>query len=463
MSNLVFSRRALQQAINRLAVVLERNQLAGIVDRLNRVGDARLTAMWEIVMLDALTGVGTIRHEIELPNGSRPDVELTVRSADGLPFVVFCDVTSVSDDGLDELNPVHALAAELQRLATKAGFDANHFGYDVRGTHMGSYGDGRMKLALPAKGRLMTIMQKEVPPWIRRLKADPQRPDRFEYAEDEIDFSLTYDPEQRYFRGGYPSYSVAASRGSHPLFAALKRKKRDQLKHVPPDALRLIIVCDRGSALLRRSDLMHSPGTYSAREMAQDFLRQNSSIDAVFLVAIDEKRQMLGAKINYRMKFDLVVAPTHKRSARMTPSAIAQLDALLRSAVERMPQPVRSAYNVAAWRKNKGYGPDMIGGCKMSGGSVSVSSRALQRLLAGEISVDDFIAAHRWDAASGLRNPFAHAKHLGRMITKIEVEDAGDSDDDWVTFSFGSTDPATAPFRVPNTTAKVQPDESERG
>ncbi len=448
MSNFVFSRRALQQSINRLASVLQYDQLASIVDRLNRFGNSRLPAMWELVMLDALSGEGVLRHEIQLPNGRCPDIELTVNLVEGEQTLIVGDVTTVSDAGLDDQNPVKVLSAELNRLATKAGLNPNHFGYDVQGERVGPYGDGRMKLFLPAKGQLLMLMRKEVAPWINHLKAAPQRLGSFDYAQHEIKFSLTYDPKQRYARGGHLSYDVAVSRDRNPLFRALKSKV-DQLKNAPAMALRLIIACDGDSALLRQSPLMRSPGAFSAREVAEDFLRKNSSIDVVLLATIEEQRQVLDHTTTYRMKYDLVVAPSHANSPRMKPTVIGALETLLRRAIQRIPQPIQSGYNAAARCRIPGCGPDMIGGYRMNDHSISLSSRALQRLLAGEITGSEFISAHGWNDTHGPSNPFARAARSGQMITKIEIQGAGDHDDDWLTFSFGSSDPAVAPFCVP--------------
>jgi hypothetical protein len=85
----------------------------------------------------------------------------------------------------------------------------------------------------------------------------------------------------------------------------------------------------------------------------------------------------------------------------------------------------------------------------MDNGSISLSSRALQRLLAGELTVDEFVAAHGWNDKPGTGNPFARMSRAGRMISKIDIEGAGDKDDDWLTFNFGSTEPAAAPFCLP--------------
>lgn len=280
MSNFVFSRRSLQQSINNLALTRKHEQLVSLVDRLNRLDDGRLPAMWELVMLNALAGVGKLRHEVELRNGRCPDIELTVTPANGEPFMVIGDVASVSDAGLDEQNPVGVLSAELNRLVTKAELNPHHFGYDVRGAREGMYGDSRVKLFLPNKGALLALMGREVLPWIYRIKAAPHQSSSLDFSSADANFSLTYDPTQRYARGGHLSYDVAASREKNPLYRALKGKV-DQLKQAPSEALRLIIACDGDCALLRQSSLMRSPGTFSAREVAENFLRKNSNIDAV--------------------------------------------------------------------------------------------------------------------------------------------------------------------------------------
>lgn len=447
MSNFVFSRRALQRSIDRLATLLPREQLSAIVDRLNRPNDARLPAMWELVMLDALAGVGELRHEIALPNGRRPDVELAVSLADGSPLLIVGDVATISDAGLDEQNPVNVLSTELTRLAAKAGLNPNRFGYNVQGGREGPYGDARMKLLLPQKEQLITLMRKTVSPWLNRVKAAQQQPDSLNYNEPDAHFSLTYDPNQRYARGGFLSYGVAASREKNPLYKALKSKV-SQLKQASPTALRLIIACDGGCALLRQSTMMRSPGTFTAKEVAENFLRKNSSIDAVLLVAVEEQRALLASMATYHMKYELVVAPVQSQSARMTPSTLAALDTILRATVQRIPQPMRSVGNASTLCRQGGCGPDMIGGYQVSDGYVSLSSRALQRLLAGEMTISDFLTTHGWNDVPGPTNPFARALQSGRMITQITVVSAGDKDDDWLTINFGKPDPAVTPFCV---------------
>jgi len=459
MSNFIFPRRELQMTIDRLTNVLLRDQLVSIVKRLNQPSDARLPAMWELVILDALSRVGKLRHEIQLPNGRKPDIELTLSSTEGLPLTIIGDVTSVSDTGLNEQNPVHTLSAELNRLASKIGLDPHHFGFKVEGARVGPYADSRTKLFLPKKGQLLAIMKKEVMPWMRRLKNTPKQFDHFEYAEGEVGFSLTYNRAQQFASGNYLSYSVATSRDKNPLSQSLKSKVK-QLKGAPIDAIRLIIVCDGGCDLLRKSSMMNTHETFSSIEVAENFLRKNSNIDAVLLMTINEQWSAMTSTATRNNSCSLVLAPPHARSIRMTPVTIATLEALLQKAIAHLPRPTQTAHNAARRCREPGCGPDMIGGYKMKDNCVSLSSRALQRLLAGDITANDFISSHGWNDDSGPSNPFTRMMTAGRMITNIEIQQGDNEDDDWLTFNFGSPDPAISPFHVPHPLTLDQSDKT---
>ncbi len=78
--------------------------------------------------------------------------------------------------------------------------------------------------------------------------------------------------------------------------------------------------------------------------------------------------------------------------------------------------------------------------------SVSISSRDLMQLLSGNLSQEDFCKAYGFDTRSV--NPFALALSQGRLIQRASLSKL-DEDDDLVTFEFGQTDPAIAPFFTP--------------
>jgi hypothetical protein len=98
----------------------------------------------------------------------------------------------------------------------------------------------------------------------------------------------------------------------------------------------------------------------------------------------------------------------------------------------------------------------------MSGGSsrhpvkTKFSLLTLQRLLAGEISFDDFARGHQ-----DLIRTINRATNSGAMISEVRLEKTPDRDDDWIEFSFGALAPDHL-FKRPLTSAseeskKLQP------
>ncbi len=82
----------------------------------------------------------------------------------------------------------------------------------------------------------------------------------------------------------------------------------------------------------------------------------------------------------------------------------------------------------------------------MSLSRVTLSARAVQELLAGKISPEDF--RKRYGSAPNPVTAFAGALKAGRVIENVSVERCPEQDDDWLTFHFSKPDPALAPFQV---------------
>lgn len=442
MSNFVFSRRALQRLIDDLAPVLEGAQLQAIVDRLNGRDESRLHAMWEAVFLAVLSRMGPLRHEVALPSGRAPDFEVDLGG-----FMLIGDVRTVSDSGLDKNNPIDLLSDEIRRLAGKHRLPPNGFYYDVRGEMIGRHGNARQRLLLPARGDLQRVIREDVEPFIRNLGSSPDAAAESVFQGEGYAFTIKYDPGQRFGGGGHAAYDVAASRTKNPLYNALQ-SKADQLRTAPEDSVRLIIACDADSATLRRSALMRSPGTFTAREIAEDFLRQYSSIDLVLLVTVDEATGGFLPKAELKMKYDLVARRPQKRSVRLTYERLKEIEERLQKALVDVPQPLQTPYNSVLRLRETAAGPDMIGGYQIEGRRMTLSARAVQRLLAGQITPEEFARAHDWDEPGRMPNPFRAALQRGHMIKSVKVESAGDQDDDWLQFEFGP-DPAQGPFRAP--------------
>jgi hypothetical protein len=439
----VFSRRALQRCIFDLDGVLDGVQLASLVDRLNRPGDDRIPAMWELVFLRALSSIATLRHEVELHSGRRPDFEFNLaQHGGGVPIVG--DITSVSDAGLDAQNPVELLGDEVSRLAKKYKLNPNHFSRDVKGGRVGDYSKSKMALHLPSRGELLALIKEKIEPFIRGLAESGQSNGQLIYAADGVDFTIGYDQSQEGARGGWVSYDVAVSLTNNPVYRALKAKVK-QLKASPEDAVRLVILCDGDCAAMRSSVFSQN---YSAKQIAEEFLRQNSTVDLVLLASVES------VSVNWRdsvlrMKYELVAAAPRFRSSRVNDDLLRRVTEVLNNAVRAVPIPQRELCNASRFCRERGYGIGMLGGW-MGPKPLKISSRALHELLAGKMTLERFIEAHGWDEGgrSSLPNPFQRALSSGKMIASIEVENAGDKDDDWLAFEFSQPDSAISPFRV---------------
>src|SRR5580658_2585175 len=96
----LFTRRFLQQALDKSRASLSIEQRRDLCKHLNTVPDNYLATEWEIAILHVLNGIGALQYEPDLPGSRHPDVLFTAE--DGLAFVA--DITAVSDRGLHKEN-----------------------------------------------------------------------------------------------------------------------------------------------------------------------------------------------------------------------------------------------------------------------------------------------------------------------------------------------------------------------
>jgi hypothetical protein len=439
----------MQARINDLAKTLSPTQLAAIINRLNATDATRLHVMWELVILHGLSQAGHLKHEQALPNGRCPDIRWTINKQDGEALTIIGDITTISDDGLDAQNPLKYISEEIFRIASKFGLRPGNFWIDVRGETTGPRHRSKMRLLLPETSEMNSFIKTELEPWFYSIREAPTIKSRFDYAENNTNLKIIYDPNWENGGGSHTSYTVATSKSINPLFSALKGKVK-QLNGAPDDSLRIIIACDGGCDLIRSGNRGKSHYTYSAREVAEDFLRQNSSIDAVLLATIDEQHHPFGSPPKYQMSYELIYAPLLARSRRATNESIESLAAALNLALPNLPKPLRPAYHSASLLKTPGVGYDQLGRYSMQGSKITISSRGLLRLLAGEISSEEFIRAHGWDEPTNHANPFASNLKNGFMISNLDVMGDMDSDDDKITITLDKFDVAAAPFIFPS-------------
>ena len=441
MTNFIFSRRDLQRSINRLAQTLDPEALRETVAALNRQDRSRLPKMWELVILDAFSQVAQLRHEIALPSGRRPDFELSLNRNSRKPLLIVGDITTISDAGLDDQNPIETLFLEGPRVARLVGLDPNHLGYKVDGDRVGRPGDARVKLQLPPKAKLIEALNGPVKSWMREVKSSGASTSVYEYAQDGHRFICTYDQAQKYHTGSYTSYDVAASKEKNPLYKALKAK-RDQLDGAPEESLRMIVVCDGDSAILGRGGSSPGHGSYSARQVASHFLNKGSYIDAVLLCTVESVGGLLD-KRGYRLRLDLEVADRAPSFKDMS-TDIQQLEMLIRQACDHFPMPYQMPVNAAMRCLDSAVSQDHNGAYQHMSSTSKVSARGLLALLAGKTTLEQYRADH----AQGLK--LLESMHeQGRTICAASIQPMDYPDDDWIAFEFGEPDPAATAFIIP--------------
>jgi hypothetical protein len=436
----MFSRRTIQSFLDDLSGMLPDGDLNELVLRLNNPGRDRLAAIWETIFLFAFGKVGTILHHSPLPDGRKADLTFSYQGQSDIIFVA--DITTISDAGDHDANPVEYFSDEFIRMVRKARLNPNHFHLQIEGAAKGA----KVKLRLPDRGQVTQLLKQHVLPFLRELKTKKLAKDRRIIREPNLSVIVSYDRSQLYFGRGHLSYTNVKAVEQNPLWNAL-RDKAIQLRSAR-DVKRGVIVCDGGCDLF--SGRIRTGNNFSADQIVRRFLAERSSIDFVYLITAER-----GHGFNSKCAF---IAKGWTRNPIDTPI----LNGIISPALSMLPTPIVDSINAAIRAQQAGYGLGMRGGMVMGfgkqNGFVKIPSRTLLELLAGRLAPSEFDAAFGGPIDTERRsmpNPFQVAIDQGKMITAVELEHAEGQDDDWITVKFGGPDPAISPFRIKQNKSKA--------
>lgn len=213
----------------------------------------------EVVVFSTLAKCGNLKHEQPLPSGAMPDILLQSRDVN---FVA--DITCVSDDGLDELNPYEEFFRLVSDLKTNLGLPGG--GLDVR---IASDRDERTTLRLPSRKELHHFVQTEIRPRIREQMAANAAPIRVSIDDARSGIEVTINPARSmHSYGSYAPYDAPTKLDSNPLYDAMKAKASGQLKAAK--GVTGIIVGDGNSAGL--GDDRPGLGAHSPTQIARELL-----------------------------------------------------------------------------------------------------------------------------------------------------------------------------------------------
>lgn len=436
---MIFARRALQRRLDELRAPLGAEAVSKLASRLNKPGKDRLAVMWEVITLHALSGLGELRHETPLESGKQPDI--TFKYGD---LLVTADVTTVSDRGLHEQNPWRELGDLIEEEKTRLGLPIGGLALRIESDMQRTSRGQKTVLRLPERKLLRDFVRDRVGPQLKsQLDQGIQAPS-IAIEDGSIAIQIVIDPNgSPYSSTSYASYDVPSIRDRNPLYSAL-RSKAKQLRGA--SGLVGVIVGDGDSKTLAGG--MSGSGSFNGRAIAEEFLRQYSSMHFVLLLSVREE-QYAWYRAHDRKQWlngELIFSKVNQIPA--------ELETMFKRMLDVFPKPVEMPINAAHRAKESGFGWGHHGGFKMSGERLRVSAREVLEMLAGRRTAQEINQLHDQldrgissgpNSIPGLMDLYLSRGQLPVSISVIKTDE--NDNDDWIEFEFGPPDPAITPFR----------------
>lgn len=439
----IFSRRSLQRLLQENASLLSIKQSNELVGRLN-LGE--IPAEWEVVLLNAFSNAGSVGYEKNFGGHRKGDIYFEDTNQSGGKFLA--EVTTVSDDGLDKLNPVEDLIAELNGIARRNSINPVYFSLRVGDGNQKQYKGGpKARLKLPRKAHFEAkIFGPKFHSFLSDIKQQPAKPHRFEIKNSEIDLTLDYLPKGLHLNASWTSYKVVYSLTENRIYSAL-HDKDVQLQNTQFKGPIGIFLCDGGCRFLAGETLGNL--SYTPKEVIYYFLREHDSISFVVTFVVRREHPFVASPFvenPYRVFSNLYKGQCYNQMNVDMEKLMVRL---------KYPQCQWDAQNALRQLKAHTFQGRYHGGMMKTTNEkteVRISARNVFELFAGRITQQQFFERHSFLKD---RNPFEKALQAGSMIgavtrtPDVELEITPENDDDWIVFTFPGPDPALSPFFAP--------------
>lgn len=477
---MVFTRREIQERLNVISRIVGKKKLRHIVKLLNIEGSESnnkrilesLAWTWEVSVVSSFCKLGNTKYEMKISNGKNPDVFF-----DDYGVSLLCDVFTVSDDQQHRKNPVEEFSRILSEIWRECGPGNGTLSWRVESIDLDPLQPPEMpltfelpfhlssrarpinrrsltRLLLPPIETMKEYLYSRVSPFFKSLHLSPTPQtlsvDEPYDKERKVCFSIGYTPDGFGMSGSYRSYTPIEDIERHVLWGRLEAK-RDQFAQATEECPRVLIVCDGGCTGLRSSNM----GThdYSFDEVLDHFWRRpiysadtgwvwitETNISAVLVLSVESTPAIFGAParefflkprifLNQYSQFPLKEKETE----------------LLSQVVSKIPTPIESPSNVLRFTSSNPISTRHHGTFTRSSKHLEISSVTLLRILAGELSTEEFCREYQLNS-----NPFKTALMRFQTIKKIRLESVPDRDDDKIIIEFGTCDPAIGQFIVPD-------------
>lgn len=430
----IFSRRKIQNCLNENKVFLTKQQINEHLNKLNLENHLSIPCEWEVILLNALSKTGKLEHERSFDGGtSYPDIYYTSNRSE-LCFVA--DITTISDQAANDKNPIRYFMDEVYSYLKKKGIEK---GIDIKvfGERIGQYGNQKIQLLLPEKAEIPRFLKRSLFNFAQSILDQPDKFHKIEVEYPPKTIQISYNPKEIYNSGGYPVFTLPLSLKNNPLYNRLKSKAQ-QLKKANFRGLNGLFICDGGCDLLNKKSSLSS-GEYSQDEIIHNFFREQSTIDFLCILSIEEQLQSLSPFTRDRFIF---ISPYF--TANMESHESNQLYQEIEKFIKFLPKPDSTLANaiyrlgyqlhqgITHYREISYYEPS----CHLAS-KIKFSSRELTELMAGTLKVEDFdIDAPIFKKENSLKKVCQKVIESKIAVTKISIEITSEVDDDWITIKF---------------------------
>ena len=383
----------------------------------------RITTEWEIAVLHGLSQLGNVEYEPRIDGTVA--IDALFRSLAGTALI---DITTVSDRGLDEQNPIEKLCEEVANRVRQHGLNPNKFGVEAKGNFSELYLTGpKPRLGIPSPDKFEAMFD-GFTRFLESTRVSSERQRFHLRGKAEKGLTISFDPASQFFSCSHLDYTVAFTAKRNPIRNRLDDKEK-QMRRAKYDGLMGIILCDAGCSLLGRRG---RPGmNLGCDEIVTKFLQDHPSIAFVISIRVVSDASPSIAKEHLRLACRDYLSASHHGAAPLAKYLVGNIS-------QRIPSPENLAINAYSVADEGG---SFNGGFTRMGSRIKISARAVVEVLSGRITHQDFMRENQ--AFVELVRRYATQ---GRMLDSVTIEKTPERDDDWLEFSFSEPDPAVSPY-----------------
>jgi hypothetical protein len=451
----IFSRRVVQKCIDEIRKldILPDTKLNKLIQsELNSSSPVTSIAFeWEVIIIAALGKDCKIEYEKNfIEGGTNPDIFCNLPSK--TCFVA--DITTVSDRYAHKENPVDYFSQQVREFLHKKGLSAKGIDIRINGSSIGEYGNSKVKLYLPPKGEIPRFIKNNLSSFVQTISSQKSEPHQISIQDGAI--IISYNPNDIFSGGSYPSYTSIYSLTRNPIFNRLE-KKSTQLKKSEFSGITGILLCDGSCSALNHNATGGSE--ISQNKIIEHFFKSNQRISFIVTISIEERHSGLNFTMKKEKHANVILFANPNANHPITQEVVDAINSM----AKHLPTPQSMPFNALRYLpKNQNMGLSYYGGWSMGGDTIKISSRTLVDILAGNLNVDKFIEDHFRNKSDKffadhfpgsskdpqINNFFKNKIFEGKIIEKIEVEKSSDADDDWIIIRFRESDPAISPFNM---------------